>query len=135
MPDPRPRRQTDQDPTIRHRGDLMTLGRLEMNQGRSAELMLVLTSSDEQPTVQHHNQRMLMNLMISKPLSLRKSQQDHTIRILVRAKNPGRVSLNTFGVQLPKLHVEAIICDVHPQTRRGCTFYRFISRTDCSFTA
>ena len=95
----------------------MTLGRLEMNQGRSAELMLVLTSSDEQPTLQHHNQRMLMNLMISKPLSLRKSQQDHAIRILVRAKNPRRVSLNTFGVQLPKLHVEAIICDVRPQTR------------------
>jgi hypothetical protein len=90
----------------------MTLGRLKMNQRRSAELTPVLTSYDKQPTLQHHNQRMLMHLMIVKPLSLRKSQQDHTIGVLVRAKNPRRVSLNTFSVQLPKLHVEAII--------RGC---------------
>jgi hypothetical protein len=98
MTSPRPRRQTDQDPTVHNRSDLMPLSRLKMNQPRSSKLPLLLTRTDQQATLQHDNQRMLMNLMVGKPLSLRQSQQDHPIRVLVRTKNPRRVNLNAFIV-------------------------------------
>jgi hypothetical protein len=76
----------------------MPLSRLKMNQPRSSKLPLSLTRPDKQATLQHKNQRMLMNLMIGKPLSLRQSHQNHPIRVLIRAKNPRRMNLNTFVV-------------------------------------
>src|ERR1700727_3148046 len=98
MTRPRPRRQTDQDPTVRNRDDLMPLSRLKMNQPRSTKLPLLLTRPDKQATLQHDNQRMLMDLMVGKPLSLKQSHQDHPIRVLVRAKNPRRMNLNALVV-------------------------------------
>jgi hypothetical protein len=76
----------------------MPLGRLKMNEPRSTKLSLLLARPDKQATLQHENQRMLMDLMVGKPLSLRQSHQDHSIRVLVRAKNPRRVNLNMFVV-------------------------------------
>ena len=76
----------------------MPLSRLKMYEPRSTKLPLLLARPDDQATLQHDHQRMLMNLMVGQPLSLRQSQQDHPIRVLVRAKNPRRVNLNALVV-------------------------------------
>jgi hypothetical protein len=92
----------------------MPLSRPKINRPGSARLPLLSRSDPE-----HDNQRILMNSMISKPLSLGQSQQDHPIRILVRTKNALRAA--DRGKQQPAAHrpvgdiAEVMLMD----TRRG----------------
>jgi len=87
----------------------MTLGRLEVDQPRCSQLVLVLARAHEQSALKHHHECMLMHLMIIQPLALREGQQDHPVGVVVGTQHPWSVRLNLFGVQLPELHAAGII--------------------------
>ncbi len=82
----------------------MALRGLEVHKARRSEFVLVVSRAYQQPTLQNHNQSMLMHLVVIESLALRKGQQDHPVGVVVGAKHPRGVGVNLFGVQLPQLH-------------------------------
>jgi hypothetical protein len=110
----------------------VALSRREVHEPRRADLALLITRSNQQPTLDDDDQRMLMNLMIIKPVALRQRQQDHPTRVLIRTQHPRGTSLNPLKIQ-HHASINAIGVNVVSPPRVSRTLLQEIKRSTLSW--
>jgi len=108
MPLSRPGRQEYEHPAIGERLDLVTLGRVEVQQAVAGNAQLVRAAADEQLPAQQEDERMLMHLVILQQLTGGQREQDDPVGVRVRAQHLRCVRGHLLGVKLPRLHLAII---------------------------
>jgi hypothetical protein len=82
-----PRRQAQNKLALADRAYLVALAGREMDQARRGQSSLASAHAHQQLAAQDEHERVLMDLVLLQSLALRQQQRDHTIRVLVGAKD------------------------------------------------
>jgi hypothetical protein len=90
-----PRRQAQNKLALADRAYLVALAGLEMDQARRGQRPLVGARAHQQLAAQDEHKRVLMDLVLLQSLALGQQQRDHTIRVLVGAKDLRTVRRDT----------------------------------------